>query len=61
MKINDTKNETLKCNLLNQNDEYIPYGHFFSQMRKLNNEQRTFVDDIVYEKINIHKNLDICF
>jgi hypothetical protein len=48
MKINDTKNETLKCNLLNQNDEYIPYGHFFSQMRKLNNEQRTFVDDIVY-------------
>jgi hypothetical protein len=48
MKINDKKNETLKCYLPNQNDECIPYGHFFSQMKKLNNEQITFVDDIVY-------------
>ncbi len=28
-KIIDWKNETLKCSLLNQNYECIPYGHFF--------------------------------
>jgi hypothetical protein len=54
MKINDRKNETLKCSLLNQNDECIPYGHFFSQMIKLNNEQRIIVHDIVYKYIYIY-------
>jgi hypothetical protein len=37
MKINKTF-ETLKCNLKKQNDECIPYQHFSSQMRNLNNE-----------------------
>jgi len=48
MKTNFKKNETLKYSLSNQNDEYIPYEHFFSTNEKINNEQIIIVDDIVY-------------
>ncbi len=42
MKINNNKIEMLKCTFVKQNDECIPYEHFYSQMRKLNNETRNY-------------------
>jgi hypothetical protein len=32
-------------------DEFMTYKEFCSHMKQLNNEQRTIVDDILYQKI----------
>jgi hypothetical protein len=49
----NVKNKLLTHNGFQRTDEFMIYKYFSKHMKQLNNEQRTIVDDILYQKIKI--------
>ncbi len=55
------KNETNVFSLFKQTNGCILYQQFSLQMKKLNDEQRIIVDDILLKKPKTHQNIYIFF